>query len=304
MACSGDYFCVIDGFDDWVNSICFSPTNPKLLMSASRNNTVQQWDINGCKIGPTYEGKCVAFSLDGTHFVSWGKQIATVRNSDSRRVIAELQTPNANFQCCCFSHNGRFVAGGAGPTSYIWDITGQDPHLIKTLIGHTDRITSLIFPSSLISASENNTIKFWQTGAPLTDPVATDSIFTPPTLSSIESVSLQVRDGVAISSDSAGVVKAWDILTGLCKASFQIPAVGNTWRDVQLIEGRLIVVWYNGHKICTWDGERGEFLHKVDTPISKARGVRISGDGTKVFWLTDKSIQAWFIWTGEAVGKV
>ena len=99
-------------------------------------------------------------------------------------------------------------------------LLAQTLKLIKTLIGHTGNISSPIFPSSLISASRDNTIKFWQIGTPSTDPVTIDIKYPPPTPPSIESVSMQVRDGVAISSDGAGVVKTWDILTGLCKASF------------------------------------------------------------------------------------
>jgi len=305
---AGDCFCVIDGFNDWVNSVSFSPTNPQLLISACDDNTVQQWGIDGCKIGPAHEGKGVAFSPDGTHFVSWGKQVATVQNSDSRVVIAKLQVSSGSFRCCCFSSNGKFVAGGVNlnpsSTIYIWNITGSDPHLIETLTGHTDNIIHLIFPSSLISASDDSTIKFWQISTKSTDLLATDTVSTPPTLSSIQSVSLQVRDGVAISSDEAGVVKTWDILTGLCKAAIQTPAKGRTQRDVQLIEGRLIVVWHKDKKLWIWDSEKGEFLQKVDTPFEYARGVRISGDGSKVFCLARGSIQAWSIWTGEPVGKV
>jgi len=301
---AGDCFCVIAEFNSWINSVSFSPNNPWFLMSASNDNTVLQWDLNGCQIGPTYKGKGVAFSLDGTHFISWGDQIATVRNSSSRAVVTELQVPEYGFDCCCFSPNGKFVAGSAYYTSYIWDITGLDPHLIATLIGHTCSITSLIFSSSLISASEDETIKFWQAGASPTDPAMTNMKSIPPTPSPIESVSLQGRDEVAISSDKAGVVKIWDILTGLCKTSIQTPAKGRSWRDIQLIEGRLIVVWYYDQKIYIWDAEKGEFLWKVKTPIFKSRGIRISGDGSKVFCLAENSIQAWSIWTGEPMGKV
>jgi len=42
----------------------------------------------------------------------------------------------------------------------------------------------------------------------------------------------------------------------------------------------------------------------MDIGYYKARGVRISGDGSKVFCLIRRSIQAWSIWTGEVVGKV
>ena len=298
---AGDCFCVIDGFKVSVRTVSFSPTNPQLLMSAS-GGTVQQWDINGCQIGPTYEDNGVAFSLDGTHFISWGRKVATIRNSGSRGVVAELQVSSDEFECCCFSQNGRFVAGGAGDTIYIWDITGSDPHLIETLIGHSDSINSLIFPASIISASKDDTIKFWQTGAPSTDPVAMNAASAPPSPSAIMSVSLQVKDGVAISSDEAGVVKTWDILTGLCKASFQTPAEGGTWRDVQLIEGRLIVVWFEDTKVNIWDDQKGK-LHEVNTE-SEIWGIRISGDGSKVFHLTSESIQAWSVQTGEAVGRV
>ena len=300
---AGDCFCIIDRFNGWVNSVYFFPTNSQLLMSAS-GNTIQQWGIDGHQIGPTHKGRGVAFSPDGTHFISWGGQAATVQNSDSRVVIAELQVPSGSFRCCCFSSNGQFVAGGADQATYIWDITGSDPHLTDTLIGHTSHITSLIFPSSLISASYGNTIKFWQIGAPSIDLPATDTVSTPPPPSSIRSISLQVRDGIVISSDEAGVVKIWDILTGLCKATFQTPAEGWTWRDVQLIEGRLIVVWCEDQKIHIWDGEKGGFLQLVDISIPYASGVRISGDGSKVFYLTEESIHAWSIWTGEPVGKV
>jgi len=300
---AGDCFCVIDGFNDWVNSVSFSPTNPQLLISASDDNNVQQWDINGCQIGPSHKGIGVAFSSDGTHFVSWGREVV-IQNSGSGAVVAELQVPDKDFECCCFSPNGELVVGGAQFTIYVWNITGSDPHLIETLIGHTFLITSVIFLASTISASWDKTVKFWQISASSTDPGVTDTILTSPASSSITSVSLQVRDGTAISSDWVGVVKTWDILTGLCKASFQTLAKCITLRDSQLIEGRLIVVWCTSQEIWIWDGEKKSSLHKVNNASVKIGGIRISGDGSKVFCLIGGSIQAWAIQTGEAVGKV
>ena len=117
--------------------------------------------------------------------------------------------------------------------------TSPDPHPIGTFVGHTRDIHSLVFPSSyLISASEDQSVKFWQIGVLSTD----DPESTPPASASIESISLQARDGIAISSDSAGMVKTWDILTGLCKASFQTPAQGYTYRDAQLIVSAFAVM--------------------------------------------------------------
>ena len=301
---AGDCYCVIDGFDHQINSVRFSPTNPQLLISASDDNTVQLWDVDGCQIGPTHDGKGVAFSFDGTHFISWGEQIATVRNLNSRVVVTELQVSGDDFECCCFSSNNKFVAGGAGCIVYIWSITDSDPKLVETLTGHTDSITSLIFPSSIISASSDQMVKFWQMSTSSTGTVTADRRLTLHTPSSIESVSLQGKDGVSISSDFTGVVKIWDILTGLCKASFQTPAKGRTWRDAKLIEGKLIIVWCEDKKIHIWDAHQSESLEMVKLPGYRVSGLRISGDGSKVFCLIGGFLQAWAMWTGEAVDRV
>jgi len=299
---TGECFCTIDGHDDRVNSVSFSPTNSQHLISASKDHTVQQWNTSGCKIGPTHKGKYVVFSLDGTHFVSWMGQVARVQDSQSGAVITKLKAPSDKFHCCCFSPSGELIAGGAGHTIYVWDITSSGSHLLKTFVGHTDDIIALTFPSSLISVSDDGSVKFWQIETSSADPVSTVIMPTPPTSVSIESVSLQARNGIVISSDSDGVVKTWDILTGHCKSSFQTPAKGKTHRDAQLIEGRLIFVWHAKEKIHIWDTEKNELLQTVNTP--DADDLRISGDGSNIFCLTQESIQLWSMWTGEAVGAV
>ena len=301
-AWTGVCFCVINGHNGWINSISFSPVNSQHLISASGDHTIKQWNINGCQIGPTHEGDGVTFSLDGTHFVSWREEVATVQYSESGVAIARLQAPRGHFFCCCFSPGGELVVGGAGCDIYVWDITYSDPHLIKTFVGHIGHINDLTLSSSLISVSDDKSAKFWQISPLPTGPGATSIIPTPPTSAFIVSVSLQEKNGIAISSDSAGVVKTWDILTGLCKTSFQTPAEGKIRRDIQLVEGRLILVCHTEEKIHIWDVEQGELLRSVDVPESN--GLRISGDGSKIFCLTGRSIQSWCMQTGEAVGRV
>ena len=300
---TGECCCVIDGHNSVVRSVSFSPINPKLLISASDDNTIKQWDIDGHQIGSAYKGEYVVFSSDGTHFISWrqGKRVAMVQDSNSGGVVAKPKSPGNGFQYCCFSPDGKFVAGCDGYTIFIWDITGFGPSLVETLTGHTDGITSLTFSSSIISSSEDKSVKFWQTGA-LADQIMPDSESIPLSPVPIRSVSLQVADGIAISSDSAGIVKIWDILTGFCKASFQTPAGNNNWRDAQVIEGRMTCIWLKDERIHIWDTEKGEYL-QIPGVQSTVKDLRISGGG-KVFLLGQKSIQAWSIWTGEVVGEV
>ena len=285
-----------------VRCVRFSPTDPQHLMFVP-GDKVWQWDINGHQLEPVYDGSYFAFSLDGNQFVSCKGTTVTVQNSDSGTVVAKFCVANRDFSCCCFSSDGRLVAGAADSAIYIWDITSSNPHLIETFVGHTNLISTLAFPSSLISVSRDRSIKFWQIGVSSTNPTVADTTSTPPTSASIESVTLQVRDGIVISSDSAGVVKIWDISTGLHKASFQTPAKGYTYRDVQLIQGKLVLVWRKDLKTHIWDAEKDEF-QIVATPEFSANGLRISGDGSKIFIPSKNFIQAWSMQTGETMGKV
>jgi len=296
---TGECHCVIKQQSP-VQHVSFSPTDPQHLLSVC-NDKVWQWDINGHRVGPTYYGSHIAFSSDGTQFAVCNGTAVKVQKVSSGEVVTEFHVANRNTSYCCFSPDNRFIAVAAGRTAYTWDITCLKPCLIETFIGHADVITFLAFSSlsSLISASNDGSIKFWQIGTPSTDPAMTDS------KSEIRSVTLQAKAGIVITSDSDGMVKTWDISTGHCKASFQTPAKGIYKRDVQLINGKLIIVWCTVKKINIWDTEEGELLLEVDGVSSwLLEDLKISGDGSRFFSLDGTLIQVWSIWTGEFMGKV
>ncbi|KAF9645378.1 WD40 repeat-like protein [Thelephora ganbajun] len=288
---------------DFVGQVSFSPIDPQCLISVS-GAKVWQWDINGHQIGSAYNGSYIAFSSDGSQIALYYEDTVTVQNSKSRVVVAEFHVATSYARHCCLSPDGKFAAAAANNIIYVWDIASSDPYLVQTFIGHTYPITSLAFssPSSLISTSYDNSVKFWQISTS-TDPVITDPKSTSPTSAIIKSVTLQSKYGIAITSDSNGVVRTWDISTGLCKEYFQTPAKVFHNRDVQLIDGRLIFVWHANNKIHIWDVEKGEHLFIVDGFAHHLEDLRISGDGSKVFYLDAGFIQAYSIQTGEVVGK-
>jgi len=288
-----------------VYHVCFSPTNPQYLLSRS-NDKITRWDISNHKSPLTYDGSCVAFSPDGTQFVMCNGAVVTIQNSDSRVIMARFYVADSSTYCCCFSPDCRLVAVAVGNIAYIWDITNLDPHLVETFIGHTSLITSLVFPSptSLISASEDKLVKFWQIGTLPTELAMTDPKSTPLTSAPIKSITLQAGDGITISSDLDGVVKIFNISTGICKASFQTPAKNSPYRDVRLIDDRLIFVWYGHEKINICDLETGELLWAVNGSGYIFQDLKISGDGLKVFCLDSKFLHALSLQAGEVVGKV
>ena len=163
-----------------VNHVIISPTDPQCLMSIS-DKKVWQWDINGHQISPPYGGSCVAFSSNGTQFISCQRGAVIVQNSDSQTVVAEFHITASYINYCSFSPNGGLIAVVVDRTVNVWDITSSDPCIIKTFVGHTETIGSLTFssPSSLISSSFDKSIKFWQIGTSLTDPAMTDPVHIP-----------------------------------------------------------------------------------------------------------------------------
>jgi len=301
---TGKCQCVIQQ-PDAVHCIRFSPTNPQHFISLS-SQRLWQWDTNGHQISPPFECSHMAFSSDGTQFVSCYGAVITVKSSDSGAIVAKFEVTKGNLYCCLLSPDGRLVAVATSRTIYIWDITSSNPHLVETLIGHTQMITSLAFssPSTLISASLDRSVKFWKIRASSAELVMTDPEPTPITTLLTTSISLQARDGIAISSDTDRVVKTWDIPASLCKPLSKSQAEDYKLGDIKLINSRLILVWYGDEKINIWGPEKGKFLLQADVSEDKLLDLRISGDRSQIFCINETFVQAWDMWTGEAVGKV
>jgi len=268
---TGECHCVIQQ-EYSVKYIHFFPLDPQYLISISGDN-LWRWNSSGHQIAPAYNGSYGAFSLDGTQFVLYDGGVIEIRSSNSWAVVAEFDTKIINLRLCCLSPDGRLVAAAANCIIYIWDFTSSDPCLVETLTGHTESISSITFssPTTLISASWRGTVKFWQIGTSSTVLDVTNPNSMPPLTSPIKSITLQAKDGIAISSDSDGVVKIWDLSTGLCKTSFQTPAKGPCLRDVRLIDSRFILAWHADEKVHIWDAKGGEVLLIANVPSSRIK---------------------------------
>jgi len=287
-----------------VMDVYFSPLNPKHLIYIS-DDKIWQWDISGQKFTPESDGSRFAFSLDGTQFVVCSGPVVKVQRSGSKEIVATFSIPSGGIKCCCFSPDNQAIAVAAGITAYIWNITGTDPQLVETFTVNSMRIFLLAFssPSSLITISQDKSVEFWQIRTSSTDPVPADLKSTPPASAPIKSITLQAEYGIAISSHSDGVVRIWDISTGLCRTSIQTPAKDPHWMDTNLTDGGLISVWCTDN-IYIWDTETGKLLRTVQLSRDIVKDLRISGDGSIVFCLYEYAILAWSLWTGEIVGKL
>ena len=304
---TGECCCLIE-YQGEVTYVGFSPTNPQYLITIS-DDKVQEWDTDCHQTGPTYNGSYIAFSPDSTQFALCNENVITVQTSGSGAILAKCQLPNGVFiRHCCFSPDGRLVAAASEATVYAWNISNLSFLLVGIFSSYTSHIESLVFssPSTLISASSDESVKFWKIDTSSTDQVTTDLKFTPPASTPIMFVSLQPSEGIAISGDSAGVIETWDLTTGLSKGSFQTPAIEMSCGDAQLIDDKLLFIWSSHHLCHIWDSERGQLPEELDTV--SPHGIRISGDGSKVFTLDWKDcvsrVQAWSVGTWGLVSEV
>ena len=271
-----------------IRSIKFSPVDPQRLLWSSYDGTVRQRGTDGRQIRVSYrdvdieEVEDIAYTSDGTRFVVCADRVAVVWDSESGKQVVKLRAPGrSNLFRCCFSPDGKFVACVSGHDICVWNISISGAPLVKRLVGHSEQVTFLAFSSSLISGSPDKSVKFWPT-----DSFLADSTMTGPaaTSTSIISAHLFHEDSVVVTSDSSGVVKTWDLITGTCKSSFSTPAEGHIFHDTYLAGGTLIIVWWvsGGKEFHVWDVYKGQPLPTLHDPLPKAMKIKISGDRAKI----------------------
>ena len=253
-------------YDEKVIAIEFSPTNSRRFISSSWGGIVGQWDIDGDQIGtPYHEGdsvKDLAWARDGTRFFSCTARFATVWDAESGAVLAKLDVSGESlfFTLGCFSPDGRFLACACDTTIFVWDITISGARLVRHLVGHSQLIKFLAFPSSLISGSYDQSMKFWESGSFSMDPTTSDQMAAPVHPHTIRSIKLFAEEGMVITTYRDGVVKIWDLVTGRCKSSFSTPAKGK--RDTHLAGDTLIIVWCTNAS-AGWDTDTEDDTDEV-----------------------------------------
>ena len=278
----------------------FFPLNPNHLISVS-GGKVWQWNINGHQIEPECNASYATYSLDGTKLAIFNHGVIQIKNPDSGAIIAEFHTPGASGKSCHFSPDGKLVAIATRSVIHVWDITSPDPYILETFhIGNGSCFSmgiSMGFssPTSLISV-DGGPARFWQVGTPST---ALDVTKSP-----IQSITLQMKDRIVLSSDSDGVVRIWDLRTGVCKKSFQTPAKGSCRRDIQLIDHKWIIVWHMAGKFHIWAIEKGKPLHTADIADKHVDDLWILGNEPKILFKSSHSLVILDIWTGKILSQV
>jgi WD40 repeat protein len=147
------------------NLVVFSP-NGKTIASASEDNTVKLWNLEGKEIqsfkGHTGFVYSVTFSPDGKTIAS-GSSDDTVKlwNLDGKE-LHTVKGHTSSVTSVAFSPDGKTIATGSwDKTVKLWNLEGKE---IQSFKGHSAFVWSVAFSpdgKTIASGSEDKTVKLW-----------------------------------------------------------------------------------------------------------------------------------------------
>ncbi len=173
----------LEGSVSSVNAVAWSPDGSRFV-TAWADGLLKIWSLDGTLLASlkdhTKGVNAVAWSSDGGRFASagedntirvWGKNGEALKTFASDRVLSLAWSPV-----------GDQIAAGGNSNITLWKTDGS---LIKVLVGHTDTVTCLLWhdTQTLISGSQDKTVRIWQPGASLNPFLTTpNSTTTSPTI--------------------------------------------------------------------------------------------------------------------------
>jgi len=154
----------LEGHEAGVTKVIFSP-NGKLLASASEDNVVKIWNLEGENIEiPTEHSE----KITGINFSPDGKMIASASEDKTIKVwtvngefLWTIYLPSA-VPSVAFSPDGKKIAAPFKNNIQIRDISNQQT--IAKIRGHEGEITSVAFSNNgniLAASDRNDTVKLW-----------------------------------------------------------------------------------------------------------------------------------------------
>lgn len=165
---SGKKLKIFKGHEQSVLSCLFSMDESKLISASA--NSVRIWDVEtGREINSEswdYSYFPLDFSDDGKIFVSASEidDKVILRSVDNGEKIKEFSNGHSGIGSAelAFSPDGNKFASSSNRDVKIWDI--ETGNVICSLIGHTDRISSIAFSTDatkIATSSADKTIRLW-----------------------------------------------------------------------------------------------------------------------------------------------
>ena len=151
-----------------INSMAFSPTNSKQLVTAGEDGTARLWDTSGKPLavlkGHQDQVNSVAFSPDGKLLVTAGKDGTARLWNTSGKQLALLKGHKDDVKSAMFSPDGKLIATvGKDDTVRLWYKSGKQLPLLKATQGDINNVAFSPDAKLLVTAGEDGTADVWDT---------------------------------------------------------------------------------------------------------------------------------------------
>ncbi len=285
---SGDEIACLEGHEDVVTSVSFSPDD-RLIVSGSEDQTARIWDCASwtqvnCLRGHHEEVTCAAFFPNSRRIVT-GSKDNTVRIWDvhNRAEWPQLKRHVSTVTSVVFSPDGERIATGCGngrPIDTSVSVLDADTGEERTrLEGHSAPVTTVIFsPDSrrIATSSMDYTVREWNTVNG-----SERNCFRGHT-STINSITFS-PDGRRIASGSDdGTVRVWDTINGVEKFCFNGHSPSRVYCVTFSPDGKCIASGGRDRIVRIWNAADGSDLRHCVGHEDSVHTVAFTQDGKRI----------------------